>query len=76
MKLDIIASYPTMEELQYFLGQKYEQPVRIIQEMQMTMIEQWHVRGTKKWIPECWKYRIVRKNGLYHYGISKEETDV
>jgi len=70
MQLEIIYNASTLEDVKQSIELHFGQPVRIIPE-KLSMFEQYQVRPTRVFISEAWRYRIVRRDGVYYFGKIK-----
>jgi len=70
MQLEIIYNASTMEGVKQSIELHFGQPVRIIPE-KLSVFEQYQVRPTRVFISEAWRYRIVRRDGVYYFGKIK-----
>jgi len=71
MKLDIISYASTFEEITYIVEKwaemNFEAQIRI-EQITMSMFEQYRLRLKNKFIPKIWEYRIICRNGIYYFG--------
>jgi len=73
MQLEVIYNASTIEGVKQSIELHFEQPMRVIPE-KLSMFEQYQVRPTRVFISEAWKYRIVRRDGVYYFGKIKSEA--
>jgi len=70
MELKILQSRPTIKELQEYIELYFDSKIKI-DRIDLSIFEQYRLYpGGKKHIPKIWSYRIVAKNGNYHFGIN------
>jgi len=67
MKLDIIESCDTFDEICEYIKIYFESDVRI-DRIDLSIFEQYRMYPKEKFIPKLWSYRIIAKNGQYHFG--------
>ena len=67
MELNILYSGDTLDNAKAYANNYFEEKVRIAQ-IDLSMFEQYRFYPIKKWIPKLWSYRIVAKNGKFHFG--------
>ena len=67
MELEILFYSSNFEEIKSKIEIHFNQAIKLHREG-MSIFEQYQVRPVERFIPEIWKYRIVCKSGVYHFG--------
>ena len=70
MKLEIIFSSNSMDELKMLIDQHFGIAMKTIQ-CKMSVFEQYEIRPMQRiFVPKIWSYRILVKDGKYHFGTT------
>ena len=68
MELKIIYSDENFNEICRYIERHLQSKIRV-EQLELSMFEQYRLYpGEKKFIPKLWSYRIVAKNGKFHFG--------
>jgi hypothetical protein len=68
MQLNIIFTEENFELIKIKIDNYFSQSMRILK-VDHSIFEQYEIRPTERiFIPKIWSYRILKNNGLYHFG--------
>jgi len=71
LELKILSTEDTLDEIKYsaecYFNLEYDAKIRI-EQINMSMFEQYRFYLTNKFIPQIWSYRIICRNGKYYFG--------
>ena len=67
MKLNILFSENSIEDLTDLIEIQFNCKIRVIRE-ELSIFESYQIRPIGKFIPKIWTYRVIAKNGQYHFG--------
>jgi hypothetical protein len=68
LKLDVIFQAQSLEDAWRAVEKHFNQKMRLIKE-ERSIFEQWSVRPAGRvFIPKVWSFRLVYKDGVFHFG--------
>ena len=67
MELQVIQEEYTLEAIQEYVSKSFNCVFNFKKEI--SIFESWRLGCKDKFIPEIWKYRIVKKDGRFIFGV-------